>query len=101
MVTGDEELMRKAITDRFKIVFLTKIKIIFNFFLIKIVSFVVVQSQSHVQLLRPHGLYSPSGKNNGVGCCFFLQGDLLDPRLEPTPPAWQADSLPLSHLGSS
>ena len=32
MVTGDEELMRKALTDRFKIVFLTKIKIIFNFF---------------------------------------------------------------------
>ena len=32
MVTGDEELMRKALTNRFKIVFLTKIKIIFNFF---------------------------------------------------------------------
>ena len=27
-------------------------------------------------------------------------GDLPDPGMKPTSPAWQADSLPLSHLGS-
>ena len=26
-------------------------------------------------------------------------GDLPGPGIKPTPPAWQADSLPLSHLG--
>ena len=41
------------------------------------------------------------GKNTGVGCHFLLQGmDLPDPGIEPASPSWQADSLPLSHLGS-
>ena len=34
-----------------------------------------------------------------MGSHFLLQGDLLDPGLEPTP-ALQADSLPLSQQGS-
>ena len=44
------------------------------------------------------------GKNTGVGCHFLLQGIFptqgLDPGIEPTSPAWQVDSLSLSHLGS-
>ena len=43
-----------------------------------------------------------SGKNSGVGCHFLLQGILLiqgsDPGIEPAFPAWQEDSLPLSHI---
>ena len=35
---------------------------------------------------------------NGLPCPPL--GDLPDPGIEPTSPAWQADSLPLSHLGS-
>ena len=31
---------------------------------------------------------------------FITPGDLPDPGIEPTSFAWQADSLPLSHLGS-
>ena len=31
---------------------------------------------------------------------FPSPGDLPDPGIEPTSPAWQVDSLPLSHLGS-
>ena len=34
------------------------------------------------------------------GLPFPSLGELPDPGIEPTPPAWQADSLPLSHLGS-
>ena len=34
------------------------------------------------------------------GLPFPFPGDLPDPRIEPLSPAWQADSLPLSHLGS-
>ena len=57
--------------------------------------------------LRPHGLkaakllypWTSPGKNTGVGCHFLLQGDLHHPGIKPTSPAWQADSLPLSHLG--
>ena len=30
----------------------------------------------------------------------FFSGELLDPGMEPVSAAWQADSLPLSHLGS-
>ena len=44
---------------------------------------------------RPMG-FSP-GKNTGVSCHFFLQGDLPDPGIESTSlvsPALQADSLP-------
>ena len=34
------------------------------------------------------------------GLPFPSPGNLLDPGLEPTSPAWQTDSLLLSHLGS-
>ena len=34
------------------------------------------------------------------GWPFPLPGDLPDPGIEPLSPAWQADFLPLSHLGS-
>ena len=40
------------------------------------------------------------GKNTGVGCHFLSPGHLPDSRIEPTSPALQADSLPLSHMGS-
>ena len=40
------------------------------------------------------------GKNTGVGCHFLSPGHLPDSRIEPTSPALQADSLPLSHIGS-
>ena len=39
------------------------------------------------------------GKNTGVGCHFFFQGNLCDPGIKPASPAWQADSLQLSHRG--
>ena len=55
--------------------------------------------------LRPHGLQLLSpwnfpGKNNGVGCCFLLQRILPIWGSSPHPLIWQADSLPLSHMGS-
>ena len=34
------------------------------------------------------------------GLPFLFPGDLPNPGIEPMSPAWQADSLPLSHLGS-
>ena len=34
------------------------------------------------------------------GLPFPSPGDLTDPEIKPTPPDWQGDSLPLSHLGS-
>ena len=40
------------------------------------------------------------GKNTGVGCHFLLQGIFPTQRLNPHLLHWQADSLPLSHLGS-
>ena len=40
------------------------------------------------------------GKNTGVGCHFLLQGIFLTQGLNPCLLHWQADSLPLSHLGS-
>ena len=54
---------------------------------------------------RPHGLKSArflSGKNTGVSCCFLLRG--IFPTQESNPRLldllhWQADSLPLNHLG--
>ena len=42
-----------------------------------------------------------SSKNIGVGCHFLLQDDFPNPGIEPTSPALQVDSLPLSHWGSS
>ena len=36
-------------------------------------------------------------KDTGVGCISFSSGSSY-PRIEPVSPAWQVDSLPLSHL---
>ena len=41
-----------------------------------------------------------SGKNTRVGCHFLLQGIFLTQGSNPCLLHWQADSLPLSHLGS-
>ena len=57
---------------------------------------------------RPHGLLPTSllcsqdfpGKNTGLGLLFPSLSDLPDPGVKLVSPAWQADSLPLSHLGS-
>ena len=40
------------------------------------------------------------GKNTGMGCHFLLQGIVLTQGLNLGLLHWQADSLPLSHLGS-
>ena len=53
--------------------------------------------------LRPHGLYSPwnsPGQSTGMGCHFLLQEFFLTQGLNPCLLHWQADSSPLSHLGS-
>ena len=68
----------------------------------------VVQSLSHVQLLRLHGLQPTRllcpqdflGKNAGVGCHFLFQGIFFTQGLNPYLLHWQADSLPLSQPGS-
>jgi len=58
--------------------------------------------------LQPYGL-QPTRPPLSVGflrqeywrrLSFHSPEDLLDPGIESTSPAWQADSLPLSHLGS-
>ena len=69
------------------------------------------QSLSHVLLCDPHGLqparflcpWNIPGKNAGVGCHGLLQGIFPTQGLNPCllhHLHWQADSLPLSHLGS-
>ena len=61
--------------------------------------------------LRPHGLqrvrllcpWDFPGKNTGVGCHSLLQGIVPTQSLKPSLLHllhWQADSLPLPHLGS-
>ena len=61
-------------------------------------------------LVTPWTIYSPAGssvlypqdfpgKNTGVGCHFFLQGDLLDLGIKPGSLALQADSLPIEPPG--
>ena len=45
-----------------------------------------------------HGIFP--GKNTGVGCHFLLQGIFLTQGSNPHLLYWQANSLPLSHLGS-
>ena len=68
----------------------------------------VVQSLIHVQLFAtpwtvahqaPLSMGFP-GKNTGVHCHFFLQGIFLTEGLNPSLLHQQADSLPLSYLGS-
>ena len=65
------------------------------------------QSLSHVQLFATHRLkparlcpWNFPGKNTGVSCHFVLQGIFLTQRSNLSPLHWQADSLPLRHLGS-
>ena len=70
----------------------------------------VVQSLSCVQLFcSPMDYMQPAkllcaldfpGKNTAVGCHFLLQGIFLPQELNLCLLPWQADSLPLSHLGS-
>ena len=58
--------------------------------------------------MEPHELQSTRllcpwnfpGKNTGVGCHFLLQGIFQTQGLNPHLLHWQADSLPLSHMGS-
>ena len=49
------------------------------------------------RLLRP---WDFPGKDTGVGCHFLLQEVFLTSGSNPRLLHWQADSLPLSHLGS-
>ena len=58
--------------------------------------FVTLQTIAHQ---APLSVGFPS-KNTGVGCHFYLQGIFLDQGLNPHLLHWQADSLPLSHLGN-
>ena len=71
----------------------------------------VVQLLSHVQPLWPHRLkparllcpWDFSGKNNGVGCHFILQGIFLTQGLNSHPLRvlhWQVGSLPVSQPGT-
>ena len=55
-----------------------------------------------MDVLRPFKLLSMgfSTQKYWSGLPFPSPGDLPDPGIEPVSPAWQADSLPLSHLGS-
>ena len=55
-----------------------------------------------MDVLRPFKLLSMgfSTQKYWSGLPFPSPGDLPDPGIEPASPAWQADSLPLSHLGS-
>ena len=57
--------------------------------------------------LSPQGLFPPGSSVHGFprqeyksGLPFLSPGNLPDPGIKPMFPAWQADSLPLSHLGS-
>ena len=55
------------------------------------------KSLSHVWLfatLRAIQSMDFPGQNTGVGSCSLLQGNLLNPGIEPRSPALQADSLP-------
>ena len=55
-------------------------------------------------ILLPTRLLCPwnfPGKNTGVSCHFLFQGIFPTQRSNPHLLHWQADSLPLSHLGSS
>ena len=72
---------------------------------------VKVKSLSHVRLLAtpwtaayqgpPSMGFSRQEYWSRLGWLPFPSpGDLSDPGIEPMPPAWQADSLPLSHQGS-
>ena len=64
--------------------------------------FFFCKSLSRVQLFATHGLYSPRnspGQNTSTSSHSLSPGDLPNPGIEPTSPAWQADSLPAEPLG--
>ena len=74
-------------------------------------SFIVNKQFQSGPTLRPYGLYPARllcptdfpGKNTGVGCHFLLQQIFLTQGLKPCLLHllhWQADSLPLHHLGT-
>ena len=67
-----------------------------------------VHVQLYLNILRVHGLWPDRllckwdfpGKYTGVGCHFFLQGNLPDSEIEPAflhLPPMQTESLPLRH----
>ena len=68
--------------------------------------------QEHLTLWPYRSVFMPTsflcpwnfpGKNTGAACHFLLQGIFLIQGLNPcllSPPHWQADSLPLHHMGS-
>ena len=59
--------------------------------------------QSCLTLLRPHQAPLSMGfprQESWNGLPFPSPGDLPDPGIRTESPAWQVDSLPLSHLGS-
>ena len=58
---------------------------------------VACQSIEGCRLLCP---WDSPDKNTGMGCHFLFQDIFPNPGIKPTPPALQADYLPLSHLGS-
>ena len=53
-----------------------------------------------IALQAPLCPWDSPGKNTGVGCHFLLQGIFRTQGLNPRLLHWQADFLPLSHLGS-
>ena len=66
------------------------------------VSHSVVSDSGQPYGLQPTSLVCPQdfpGKNTGVGCHILLQGIFLTQEWNPCLLRWQADSLPLYHLG--
>ena len=63
-----------------------------------------VMSNTFATPTRLHSLWNFPGNNAGVGCHLLLQGIFLTQGWDPSLLCllhWQADSLPLSHLGST
>ena len=72
-----------------------------------LVTVIILVAKSCPTLLLPHGLqpfrllcpWDFPVKNTGAGCHFLLQGIFLTQGSDPCLLHWQANSLPLSHLG--
>ena len=66
-------------------------------------------AKSYLTIVQPHGLQPTSlfcpqdfpGKKTGVGCHFPLEGIFMTQGSNPCLLHWQADSLPMSQLGSN
>ena len=65
-----------------------------------IISSLVAKSNSWQCPQAPLSIGFPR-QNIGVDCHFLFRGDLSDSRIKPASPAWQTDSLPLSHQGTA